>query len=260
MDEAALIVFGLIVGSFLNVVVARLPHGRSLWKPGSHCPSCQAPIRWRDNVPLLSWIFLRGRCQSCRAAISVRYPVIEATTALLFVAFGHMQGGLFPEGAFNFELVFRDLPFCASLIAVTFIDLEHRIIPDEISVGGLAFGLATSFIGYPGWVQAFIGAAVGFCIFYFFAWAYERFSGRMGLGGGDIKLLAMLGAFLGLQGVFFTILVSSVLGTAIGITWALVMRKKDLMTVAIPYGPFLVVGALTYRLLGERLLHVISNL
>lgn len=248
MELALLLTLGLVVGSFLNVVVVRLPQGASLWAPGSHCASCKAPVRWFDNVPVVSWVLLRGRCRACRASISVRYPAIELITACLFVAFGHHADGL------TVELLFRDLPFVAILVAVTFIDLEHRIIPDELSLGGLAWGLLTSFLGSLEVLTSFIGAAAGFGIFYGFAWGYEKIAGRMGLGGGDIKLLAMLGAFLGLQGVFFTIFVSSVLGTVVGIGWALAHRQKNLMTVAIPYGPFLVLGALVYRLLGETAL------
>lgn len=255
---ALVAVFGLIIGSFLNVVIARLPEGRSIVRPGSACGGCGAPIRWHDNVPLLGFALLRGRCRACRAPISLRYPLVETITALLFVT-SYLAQGLTPT------LFLRDWPLLATLVAVTFIDLDHRIIPDPLSLGGLALALATSWLDPRlGLAGSAAGAAIGFGVFYFFAWAYLRLAGRSGLGGGDIKLLAMLGAFLGPSGVFCVILVSSVLGSVLGIAWALWNRRRsgdgsgaadaaDVLGLAIPYGPFLVVGALYYYLLGDWL-------
>ncbi len=252
------IAFGLVVGSFINVVVARLPHGQSIVTPRSRCPKCEKSIAWYDNIPVLSYLVLRGRCRGCKTSISVRYPAIELLVALLFLAteikFG--VGGL---------LLIRDWPFVASLVAITFIDLEHRIIPDELSLGGLVLGLLTAwFVPGLGLVMALVGAALGFGFFYGLSWTYYRLKGKVGLGGGDIKLLAMFGAFLGPAGVFSTVLISSVMGSVIGITYALATRKTaasesgsdeapsgGLMNVAIPYGPFLVLGALYYYFLGD---------
>jgi leader peptidase (prepilin peptidase)/N-methyltransferase len=257
---------GLLIGSFLNVVVCRLPHGQSLIRPRSRCPSCDTMIAGYDNIPLVSWLVLRGKCRQCRASISVRYPVIELMTALLFWA-AALKFGV------TADLFFRELPFFSILVAVTFIDLEHRIIPDELSLGGLVLGLVSTFIFHANisGLMSIAGAALGFSLFFSLSWIYLRVSGRTGLGGGDVKLLAMIGAFLGPAGVFATILISSVSGSVVGVTWALLARRKgihltngseggdngneppDLLSAAIPYGPFLVIGAIYYHLLGDIL-------
>jgi leader peptidase (prepilin peptidase)/N-methyltransferase len=237
----------LIVGSFLNVVIVRLPQEKSIVFPGSHCPQCQKTLQWYENIPVFSYLVLKGRCSGCKLPIPIRYPIVELITALLFIAVKIKFG-------FSWLLFARDWPFVSILIAVTFIDLEHRLIPDELSLGGLIVGLATAYwtpgLGLP---AALIGAAVGFGAFYGLAWIYLRLTGKSGLGGGDIKLLAMIGAFLGLGGVFAAILISSIFGSVVGIGWALISKKEKVMSVAIPYGPFLVVGALYYYLLGDLL-------
>ena len=231
-----------------------MPHGASVVRPGSRCPRCEAPLRWRDNIPVLSYLLLRGRCRSCKAGISVRYPVIELLTALLFLAM-----------TVRFHLsaltVLRDWPFAALMIAITFIDLEHRIIPDRLNILGAFIGLASApFVPGFGFLQALLGALAGFSFFYGLAWLYWRFAKRSGLGGGDIKFLAMIGLWIGLQGVIVTVLVSSVLGSVIGIICALALKKKaalgghadaKVMQTAIPYGPFLVIGALYFYLVGD---------
>ncbi|MBI2711956.1 MAG: prepilin peptidase [Bdellovibrio sp.] len=238
---------GLVVGSFLNVVVARLPKGKSLVRPRSQCPKCKKQISWYDNVPVFSYLFLRGKCRACKTTISPRYPVIELLTGMLFLA-ALMRFG------WSWSLVFRDWPFLALLVAIAFIDLEHRIIPDPLSLGGLGLGLATCWLGgQVPWLQCWTGAAFGFSVFYALAWAYQHWSGRSGLGGGDVKLLAMIGAFLGPGGVFATIFISSVVGSIVGIGWALATKRKDVMKLSVPYGPFLVVGAIYYYLLGDIL-------
>jgi leader peptidase (prepilin peptidase)/N-methyltransferase len=251
------IALGLIVGSFLNVVIGRLPHGESVVRPGSRCPKCKHAIRWYENIPVVSYLALRGRCRNCKEPISILYPVVELLTGLLFLA-AKLRFGL------SLELLLRDFPFLAILVAVTFIDLDHRIIPDPLSLGGLAWGLITSlaFSLIPGlglgvstgWITSFVGAAVGFGLFYGLAWGYYKMTGRSGLGGGDIKLLAMLGAYLGVSGVFDTILVSSIFGSLVGLSWAMIQRRRSgesVMLVAIPYGPFLVVGGLYHYFLSD---------
>ncbi|MGK5084958.1 prepilin peptidase [Bdellovibrionota bacterium FG-1] len=242
---------GLVLGSFLNVVIARLPEGKSVVRPGSACPSCGAPIRWYDNIPLLSFLLLRARCRSCQTPISLRYPLVEFLTALLFVASAQKYG-------WSVSLFLRDWPLLLILVAVTFIDLDRRIIPDLLSLGGLIWALATSWLDpRMVWFLAPVGAAVGFGLFYLLAWFYLWGAGRWGWGGGDIKLMGMLGAFFGPAGVFCVMLVSSVLGTVVGVSWALVKRDKNpetvMMHLAIPFGPFLVVGGLYYYLLGDWL-------
>lgn len=259
------VVLGLLIGSFLNVVIGRLPHGQSIVRPGSHCPKCEHELRWFENVPVVSYFVLRGRCRSCKEAISIRYPVVELLTALLFLAAKLRYG-------WSIELIVRDFPFLAILIAVTFIDLDLRIIPDPLSLGGLAWGLITALVfsfvpglgagASIGWISSFIGAAVGFGLFYGLAWTYYKLTGRSGLGGGDIKLLAMLGAYLGLGGVFDTILVSSVFGSLVGISWALFQRRRggeSVMLVSIPYGPFLVVGGLYHYFLSDLVWFQFTN-
>jgi leader peptidase (prepilin peptidase)/N-methyltransferase len=241
------ILMGLVVGSFLNVVISRLPSGESVVRPRSRCPRCRKTIAWHDNIPVLSWLVLRGRCRSCGKPIPVIYPVVELLTAFLFLA-ATLKFGWSPL------LCVRDWPFLALLVAITFIDLRHRIIPDELSLGGLVLGLATSWWSpEPGLLQSAFGAALGFAIFFAFAWGYQALAKRSGLGGGDIKLLAMLGAFLGPMGVVTTIVLSSVIGSVAGLAWAMAARKRDFMSFAIPYGPFLVLGALYYYLLGDIL-------
>ena len=245
--EVITAVLGLIIGSFLNVVIVRLPKKQSIVFPSSHCPKCKKEIRWYDNLPVISYLILEGKCRFCKKEISVRYPVIEILTATVFLAAVLRFG-------WSWSMAVRDLPFLAILIAVTFIDLEHRIIPDGLSLGGLGLGLATCWLSQDiAWLEAFIGAGLGFGLFYALAWAYQRWTGRSGLGGGDIKFLAMVGAFLGPGGVFATIFISSVVGTVIGLGWALLTNKKDMMKLSIPYGPFLVIGALYYYLLGDIL-------
>jgi len=241
------LVIGLLVGSFVNVLIYRLPRNKSIVKPRSHCPKCRKTIVWYDNIPLISYLVLRGRCRICKKPIPIRYPIVELMVGLLFLA-TEVQFGLSPT------LMVRDWPFVSILVAVTFIDMEHRIIPDSLSLGGIALGIATSWMAPdPGLRLAIIGAVAGFLIFLGFAWVYYKLSGRVGLGGGDIKLLAMLGAFLGPEGTLTTILISSVVGSILGITWGLSMKKKSVMTLAIPYGPFLVIGALYHYLLAEYL-------
>jgi leader peptidase (prepilin peptidase)/N-methyltransferase len=247
VENLAVLLFGLLLGSFANVCIARMPRRRSIVHPGSACPSCGAKIRWYDNVPVLSWILLRGKCRDCKAPISARYPVVEMLCALLFLS-AKLRFG------FSWTLVLRDWPLLFSFLVVTFIDLRHRIIPDIFSIGGTLLALATA--GLPeanGWGPAFLGASVGFGVFYGFAWLYEKMTGRSGLGGGDVKLLALIGAFLGVQGVFSTILISSVLGSIVGIAWGFLSGRKRVMRVAIPYGPFLVLGALVEYFFGEVL-------
>ncbi len=238
--------FGLVVGSFLNVVIYRLPNDLSVVKPKSHCPKCKKNVAWYDNFPVFSYLALRGKCRHCKTKISIQYPLVELLTALLFVASVQKTGTL------SMLTFLRDWPFLSMLVAITFIDLEHRIIPDELSLGGLVLGLLTTWaVPEVGWIQSFLGAGIGFGVFYFFAWAYYKWSGKSGLGGGDIKFLAMLGAFLGPQGVFTTILVSSLSGSLVGILYAFFSGRKNVMKLAIPYGPFLVLGALAAYFFGD---------
>jgi len=229
---------GAVIGSFLNVVILRLPkEDASIAFPASHCPGCQTPIAWYDNIPIVSFLFLRARCRSCGMKISWQYPLVEAVMALLAVALFRQFG---PTWAFGIYFL-----FCAALLAIFVIDLHHQIIPDVISLPGIAIGFALSFVNpLVNWQSAAIGILVGGGILYLIAAGYYLFAKREGMGGGDIKLLAMIGAFLGWQALPFVLFASSILGSIIGIG-AMLKQKKGGKTV-IPYGPFLAVAAVTY--------------
>jgi leader peptidase (prepilin peptidase)/N-methyltransferase len=245
------IVLGLVVGSFLNVVIYRLPRDLSIVYPGSHCPGCAQPIRPWQNIPLLSFLILRGQCSNCQTPIHWRYPLVEFITAILFWA---SWIGVDPDHWMTWITQIRIWTFIAIGIAVTFIDMDHRIIPDELSLGGIAFGLVTGFAAYRlSWMEVTVGAVIGFFGFYGFALLYEKITGRSGLGGGDIKFMGTIGAFLGLSGVWSSILLSSVLGTVFGLTQGWLQSRlakasqqphEGILKASIPYGPFLVVGAL----------------
>lgn len=235
---------GLCIGSFLNVVIARLPHGMSLTHPPSSCPNCRYLIRWYDNIPLFSYFFLlRAKCRQCKKPISFRYPMVELLVGLLFLTASLKWG-------WTEMTILRIWPYLSLMVAITFIDLDLRIIPDKLSLGGLVLGLATCWLGPAPWWDYVVGAAVGFGVFFAFSWLYYQMTRKIGLGGGDIKLLAMIGSFQGLEAVVWTVLMSSVLGSIVGVTWALARGQKNVMTSAIPYGPFLVLGAFFHQLIG----------
>lgn len=229
---------GAIIGSFLNVVILRLPReGASIAFPASHCPGCLAPIAWYDNIPVLSFLLLRARCRHCAMRISWQYPLVETAMALLAVALFRQFGLSWP-----FPIYFV---FCAALLAVFVIDLHHQIIPDVISLPGIVLGFAASFLNpLVNWQSAAIGILAGGGVLYLIAATYYLCTKREGMGGGDIKLLAMIGAFLGWQALPFVVFASSVLGSLAGIG-AMLRQKKGGKTV-IPYGPFLAVAAVLY--------------
>ncbi|MBS1959643.1 MAG: prepilin peptidase [Bdellovibrionales bacterium] len=243
-----IIAFGLIWGSFLNVVIHRLPIGHSVVKPPSSCPHCGRKIRPWENIPLLSYLLLRGKCNSCGTKIHWRYPLVEFITAFLFWV---SWNGVDFASLGSIVTQVRLWAFIAISIAITFIDLDHRIIPDELSLGGWAFGLATAFwdFRHP-WSTLWIASFIGFGAFYLFALIYEKLTGRVGLGGGDIKFMGTIGVFLGLGGVWAAILISSILGSVVGLTVAAYQKRKakdegaGVFKFSIPYGPFLAVGAL----------------
>lgn len=237
--------FGAAIGSFLNVVIFRIPNGYRLNLPSrSACVSCKRKLHWYENVPILGYVFLRGRCQSCGIAISPRYPIVELLTAVLFFAVYRYFGLSIATPYFWY--------FAAALVAITFIDLDHRIIPDVISFPGIAVGFIFSFAAPElGFLRSGLGIALGGFLFWFMGWIYERITGREGLGFGDVKMLAMIGAFLGPKGVFGTIVISSMVGSVVGII-LMVVQKKDLK-LAVPYGPFLAIGALVQLFWGDYL-------
>ncbi len=226
----AVFVFGAMIGSFLNVCIYRMPRKESLVFPGSHCPHCETPIRFYDNIPVVSWFLLLGKCRNCRSPISFEYPLVEALNAVgylyLFFLFG-----LSAE-------MFLYVLFFSALVVITFIDLYHKIIPDLISLPGIVVGLlACIFFLPPSFWDALAGAAIGWALFYLIAVV-----SRGGMGGGDIKLIAMIGAFLGWKKMLLTIMVGSFSGSVVGVLMMIFFRKSR--KYAVPFGPFLSLGAL----------------
>ncbi|MFN8627446.1 MAG: A24 family peptidase [Candidatus Binatia bacterium] len=236
---------GAAIGSFLNVCIWRIPGGQSIVYPPSHCPSCDTAISPRDNIPLLSYALLRGRCRSCNDPISSRYPLVEGLTGIALVLLFY-RFGLSPQ------LAVYGI-FVAALIVISFIDLDHQIIPDVISLPGIVLGLIFAAVGYgPPLLDSAIGVLVGGGILYAVAAGYHALTGREGMGGGDIKLLAMIGAFLGWQAVFVTLILGSFTGSIIGIALILLQGKDS--RVPIPFGPFLACGALCALAFGDALI------
>ena len=238
MDGLAIILSGLVglaVGSFLNVVTLRLPRGESIVSPGSRCPSCGAPVAFFDNVPVLSWILLAGRCRTCRAPISIRYPLMELSNGLLWVlVFWRAPSWCdFASGAL----------LCSACLALLAIDADIQILPDAITLPGIAVGLALSFCSVSRTpLQAFVGAALGAGSLFLVRFLYEKIAGQEGMGLGDVKMLGMIGAFLGPSGVLVTILTASLSGSVVGLT--LIKLKKGDSKTALPFGVFLALGAI----------------
>jgi leader peptidase (prepilin peptidase)/N-methyltransferase len=228
-------VLGLLVGSFLNVVIHRLPLRESIVSPPSRCPSCGARVSPRDNVPVVSWLLLGGKCRSCRARISIRYPIVEVANAVLWVlvlrsapSWGDAATGAFLVSA------------CLALLAI---DFDHQILPDWITLPGIAVGLALSFVSVrrtP--LEAALGAALGAGGLFLLAFTYEKIAGQEGMGLGDVKMLGMIGAFLGPTGVLVTLLLGSVSGSLVGV--ALILTRGGSAKTKLPFGVFLALGAI----------------
>ncbi len=240
MMATGMLVLGAMVGSFLNVCAARLPKGRSLWMPGSACPACQSPIRWYDNVPVLSFLLLRGRCRDCQERIAWRYPIVEIGTALLFF-FAYLQIGWRPD-------LLLALVLLAALVAITAIDLEHQLIPDLITLPGIVVGFVGSvLLGRGSWLNSLVGIIVGGGAFFLVI-----VLSRGGMGGGDMKLGAMLGAFLGWKLLLLGLFLAAFLGGAVAAALLVAGRKgrKD----PLPFGPFLAFGGAVSLFWGEEIL------
>lgn len=238
--------FGLAAGSFLNVCIHRLPRGESVVAPGSRCPSCRRSIRWFDNVPVVSWLALRGRCRACGAPIGARYPLVELATAGLFLVQWQALG-LQP-------LLAARLLFTAAMIVLFVVDLRHHLLPNAVTLPGIAAGLAGSAAGLgPGAVDALAGALGGGGALLGIAKGYALVRGREGLGMGDVKMLALIGAFLGLPLTFVTLAWASLSGAAAGVAmvwWTGVGWRHPL-----PFGSFLAAAALAASLAGEPFLN-----
>jgi len=234
LQYVAAAILGALVGSFLNVCIHRLPRGGSIVWPSSQCPSCRTPIRLSDNVPIVSFVVLGGRCRACRAPISWQYPVVEAATAVGFAVLV-WRFGLTGVAATYAVLL------CA-LIVITGTDLSHRIIPDAITLPGMVIGLVASATTLPvGFINGLLGLLVGGGVLWFAAWMSPYLFGKEGMGGGDIKLLGMVGAFLGWKPALLTILLGALAGSIVGIALIAtrVIRRDDY----VPFGPFLALGA-----------------
>ena len=237
----AFALFGLVIGSFLNVCIHRLPQRTSIVSPPSSCPRCGYVLRWSDNIPVLSYVALRGRCRGCKARISIRYPIVELVTMAVFVAH-YLVFGL------DIMLVPR-LLFACALIVLFAIDLQHQLLLDVITLPGIVVGLAFSLMLPPGIVSAAIGVLVGGGVLWLIGEAYYRYAGEEGMGGGDVKMLAMIGAFLGWKLAVLTLVFSSIAGSAVGI--AVIASRRGGMKYALPYGTFLAIGALVASLFGD---------
>ncbi|BBO79583.1 type 4 prepilin-like proteins leader peptide-processing enzyme [Desulfosarcina ovata subsp. sediminis] len=238
-------IFGACIGSFLNVCIYRIPAGLSIVYPGSTCPRCKTAIPFYDNIPIVSYLVLGRKCRTCKLPIAVRYPFVELLGGLFALAcvrvFGPTLHGL---------VVFA---FIAILIVISFIDLDHRIIPDVISLPGIPLFFVAAFaVPAVTWQARAIGILAGGGSLLAVAWGYHLFTGREGMGGGDIKLLAMIGAMIGWQGILFTLFAASAIGTLAGILAMLKSGKG--MKLAIPFGPFLATGATLYIFFGDTLI------
>lgn len=243
-------VYGLCIGSFLNVCIYRIPASKSLIRPGSSCPSCNTPIKFYDNIPVVSYLILRGKCRSCQSGISFRYPFVEILTGLAW-ALCYYRFGISAESAVM-------VVFLSVLILITFIDIDHRIIPDIISLPGIPlFFLAAVFFTPLDLKSSLIGILVGGGSLFLVAEGYYLLTKNEGMGGGDIKLLAMIGALIGWKGVFFTIFASSAIGTVVGLFVMLITRNN--LKLAVPFGPFLAFGAALYVFAGEDLIRWYYN-
>ena len=245
LHVTVLALLGLSVGSFLNVCVHRLPRRQSLVHPGSRCPHCGYVLRWYDNIPILSYLFLRGQCRQCRQPIAIRYPALELATLVLFLVHGAVFG-------WSALLAVR-LVFACAMVVLFAIDLEHHLLPDAITLPGIVTGLLVSTVVPPGIIDSLLGLLIGGGVLWLIGEAYFRYSGQEGMGGGDVKMLAMIGAFLGWKLVLVTLVLSSVAGSLVGVL--VIAFKRGGLKYALPYGTFLALGALAASLVGERLVN-----
>ena len=253
--------WGALWGSFANVCVYRLPRGLSVVRPSSRCPSCHAEIAWFDNIPVLSFALLRGRCRRCRASIGWQYPLLEALaatlTAMVFVRFVLHGRGELPAQLVHFVVYSY---FVLVLLVLTAIDLQHLLLPDRVTLPSIVvFFFVGRLLGDVGWVDSLIGMTVGYGLIWVISEAYYRLTGREGLGLGDGKLLALVGALLGWQALPWTLFVGSVLGSLVTVPWLWWRKRRGdtgtMRHVAVPFGPFLSIGAVFYLfcLLGRSL-------
>ena len=235
--------FGLVVGSFLNVCIYRIPRHESVVWPASHCATCNRSLAWYENVPVVAWLTLGGRCRTCRARISAMYPIVELVTGALF------GGAYLLYGAT--ALGFVRIAFGCAMIVLFVIDLQHRILPNVITVSGVPIGFALSLFLPPGWRESLIGLVLGGGVLYVIGEAYYRLRGVDGLGMGDVKMLAMIGAFLGWRLTLVTLILASFSGALAG--GLMLATGKGGMKAALPFGTFLAVGAAVAAVAGDQI-------
>ncbi|MEW5909390.1 MAG: prepilin peptidase [Thermodesulfobacteriota bacterium] len=243
--EGICFLLGLCMGSFMNVCIHRIPLKKSIIYPGSKCPACGYGIRFWENIPLLSYIFLKGRCRSCGSRISVRYPLVEFIGGLSTVSLLRVYG-------FSAEwMIYSFLTF--ALVVVAFIDIDHRIIPDRITLPGILLGASFSFF-LPGltFLDSFIGLLLGGGILLGIGLVYYAVAKKEGMGGGDVKLLSMIGAFTGWKGVLFSLVIASFLGSIIGL--AVMVKSREGLKTAVPFGPFLALGGIAFIHFGDHII------
>jgi leader peptidase (prepilin peptidase)/N-methyltransferase len=251
LTEVFIFIFGICIGSFLNVCIYRLPESKSIVHPRSACPDCGALIRFYDNIPIFSYIALRAKCRQCGAPISLRYPVIEFISGIFAV-------GVFLKFGISVEALIYYI-FIAALLVITFIDIDHQIIPDVISLPGIPIFFAASFaLPNMTFVDSILGILIGGGSLYLVAWLYHLITRKEGMGGGDIKLLAMMGAIIGWKGVLFTIFTASAVGTLAGLV--VILKSGKTMKLKIPFGPFLAIGAIAFIFFGPQLIAWYFNL
>ncbi len=244
--EPIIFILGLCIGSFLNVCIYRIPESRSIVSPGSTCMVCHEPIRFYYNIPLISYLMLKGRCRNCHAPFSLRYPLVEMLSGL-FALGAYIRWGMTSASLIYYGLI-------AVLMVITFIDIDHYIIPDVISLPGIPAGvIACFFLPDMTFKSSVIGLLLGGGMLFAVAWIYEHLMHKEGMGGGDIKLLAMIGAFLGWKGVLVTLFTGSIIGTLAGGAVMLYTRSSSLK-LKIPFGPFLAIGAMVYIFFGQELI------
>jgi leader peptidase (prepilin peptidase)/N-methyltransferase len=259
------VLFGLLWGSFANVCIYRLPptdehpKGRSVVKPGSHCSACKAPIRWYDNVPILSWLWLRGKCRACKAPFSARYLLVEATTGALFgVAWWAtvVANQLFEPLDMRLYRFLIAAAFCFVMVVITFIDLDHKLILNKVTYpSAVVFYALGAALPERAWWEGLVGVAIGYGVPWLIGEIYFRLRDREGLGLGDSTLLAVIGALFGWRGVVVSLFGGAVIGSVIGITVLLATREppesadekqESVMRTELPFGPFLALAAVFY--------------
>ena len=243
MHPGAGFALGLVVGSFLNVCIHRLPLRESVVWPASRCPHCRTELNAYDNIPVISYLMLRGRCRSCRKPISAQYPIIELLTGIVFFAAFMLFDG---------PILFQRLLFACAMIVLFVIDLEHRILPDVVTLPGIVVGFLFSFFMPPGWFDSLLGMLLGAGTLWLMGEAYFYLRKEEGMGFGDVKMLGMIGAFLGWKLMLLTLFLSSFLGSIIGL--GVIAFKRGDMKYALPFGTFLAVGALFASVAGDQII------